>query len=521
MTGTETARAREVWGSRVGFILAAAGSAIGLGNIWRFTYVMGNNGGAAFILIYLVCIALIGVPLFLAELTVGRRTHRNPVGAFRVLRPGSAWPLVGAMGVLAGFLILSYYSVVAGWVLAYAVESPLGIISGLSTPAETQAHFDGLTGSAWKSLGYHGLFMLLTILIVMRGIKGGIERASKVLMPGFFLLLLVLIARGLLLPGSGAGVEFLLRPDFSKISPGVFLMALGQAFFTLSLGMGAMITYGSYLSRDNDLPRSSVEVAGMDTLVAVAAGFAIFPALFAFGMEPEQGPGLIFVTLPGVFHQMPAGALFATIFFALVLVAALTSAISLLEVCTTYFIDERSWSRTRAAWVLGGITFALGIPAALAKGPWADWSIASLLGATSGEGLLGNISTLQLDWFDLVGSITSNYMLPLGGLLTAIFVGWFWNPEEVGREVRAGRPGFRLLQTWMNLLRWVAPLVIAEVLLLGLLTEFPAQHYPVVARLVERLQVAFTWLDVVVAVVVVGVSLARMRQETPAGPAAE
>jgi NSS family neurotransmitter:Na+ symporter len=521
MTGTEMARGREVWGSRVGFILAAAGSAIGLGNIWRFTYVMGNNGGAAFILIYLVCVALIGIPLFLAELTVGRKTQLNPVGAFRVLRPGSAWPLVGAMGVLAGFLILSYYAVVAGWVLAYAVESPLGTISGLSTPAEAQAHFGALTGSALKSLGYHGLFMLLTILIVVRGIKGGIERASKIMMPAFFLLLLVLIARGLLLPGSGAGVEFLLRPDLSKISPSVFLEALGQAFFTLSLGMGAMITYGSYLSRESNLPRSSVEVAGMDTLVAVAAGFAIFPALFAFGMQPEQGPGLIFVTLPVVFHQMPAGAVFATIFFALVLVAALTSAISLLEVCATYFIDERGWSRSRAAWVLGGITFVLGIPAALAKGPWADWSVASLLGATSGEGLLGSIGTLQLNWFDLVGTITSNYMLPLGGLLTALFVGWVWDRREVGREVRAGRRSFKLAQTWINLLRFVAPLVIAEVLLLGLLAEFPAQHYPGVARLVERLQVAFTWLDIVVAIVVVGASLARMRPDTPESPAAE
>ena len=511
--------AREHWGSRIGFLLAAAGSAIGLGNIWRFTYIMGENGGAAFILVYVACIALIGAPIFLAELVIGRRTQLNPVGAFEALKPGSSWKYVGGLGVLAGAMLLSFYSVVAGWVMSYAVQAPLGTISALASPVESGAHFEALSGSAsaaaasnqhaaFLSILFHGLFMLLTMVIVARGIRGGIERASKIMMPLLFGLLGILIVRGLLLPGAGGGIDFMLRPDFSALNPTVMLTAMGHAFFTLSVGMGAMITYGSYLSQDNNLPASSIQVATMDTVVAIAAGFAIFPALFAFGMAPTEGPGLIFVTLPVVFHQIPGGAFFATIFFWLFLMAALTSSISLLEVVVAYFIDERSWSRSKAVWILGGLIFIAGIPSALASGVWADWSIASMLGGTAGEGALGSVRIFQLNSFDLISHIVSDYMLPVGGLFVCVFVGWIWNRAAVEEEARAGNPAFRVFHVWVNLLRYVGPLVIGEVLALGILAEFPDEYFPRVATTVDTLHVWFTWIDIAVVILVIGYSLA-------------
>lgn len=519
--GETTGVEREAWGSRLGFILAAAGSAVGLGNVWRFPYVAGESGGGAFILVYLVCVGLVGIPVFLGELTIGRHTQRNPVGAFRALREKSYWPLLGGMGVAAGFLILSFYSVIAGWTLGYTLESLIGVTTSFATPEASGAHFAEFAGNPSRALGFHAVFMLITIVIVARGVEAGIERASKLMMPLLLLLLAVVIVRGLTLPGSGAGVEFILSPDLSALTPGVILNALGQAFFTLSLGMGAMITYGSYLSRDHDLVRSSVEVAGMDTLVAVAAGFAIFPALFALGMEPGQGPSLIFVTLPVVFGQMAGGTFVSTIFFFLLALAALTSSISLLEVCSAYFIDEHAWPRRKAAWLLGTTVFLLGVPSGLSvAGPLADWSLASLLGGSAGEGILGNIRILQLDWFNLMDRITANYMLPLGGMLTAIFAGWVWARSESVGEVRAGNPRFAWAPVWINLLRWVCPLVIGQVLVMGILGEFlpaspeQAAHFPAVQALADRLQTLFGWIDIVVAAVVVafGVWQARARR---------
>ena len=500
------AAARENWGSKAGFLLAAAGSAIGLGNIWRFTYIMGENGGAAFILVYVACIVLIGAPVFLAELVIGRHTQLNPVGAFDALKPGTAWKYAGGLGVIAGALLLSFYSVVAGWVMAYALQAPLGIVSALASPDESGAHFDALSTSLYQSTLFHALFMLLTVVIVARGVKGGIERASKIMMPLLFVLLGILVVRGLFLPGAGAGIDFMLRPDFSALNPTVVLIAMGHAFFTLSVGMGAMITYGSYLSNDVNLPRSSLQVAFMDTLIAVAAGFAIFPALFAFGMEPAEGPGLVFVTLPVVFHQMTGGAIFASIFFWLFLMAALTSSISLLEVVSAYFIDQRGWSRNKAVWVLGGSIFALGIPSALAAGPWANVTIAGLLGGAPGEGALGSVRFFQLNWFDLISHIVSDYMLPVGGFFVCLLVGWAWRRSVIEQEVRLGNPAFAVLTLWLNLLRYVGPLVIGEVLLLGILAEFPPEYFPRIAATVDTLHVWFTGLDILVALVVVVVS---------------
>ncbi len=495
--------ARGEWGSKVGFLLAAAGSAIGLGNIWRFTYIMGENGGAAFILVYLACIALIGIPVFLAELVIGRHTRLNPVGAFAAIKPGGLWKYVGALGVLAGALLLSFYSVIAGWVMAYALRAPFGTISGLASPEESGAYFDALSTSASQSLLFHGLFMLATVVIVARGVRGGIERASKIMMPILFVLLAALVVRSVTLGGAGAGIDFMLRPDFSVLTPTVVLIAMGHAFFTLSIGMGTMITYGSYLTPEHKLPMASLQVAFMDTLIAIAAGFAIFPALFAFGMEPSEGPGLVFVTLPVVFHQMPGGVVFASMFFALFLMAALTSSISLLEVVAAYFIDELGWPRARTAFILGAAIFVLGIPSALATGDWANWSIAGMLGATAGEGALGSVRLFQLNWFDLIGHIVSDYMLPIGGLFVCLLVGWFWDRATVVAEARLGSPRFKAVTLWVNLLRFVGPVVVGEVLLLGILAEFPAEYFPRIAGGVDLLHNWFIGLDVVVAVAVI------------------
>lgn len=503
MTHVDTGAGREEWGSRVGFLLAAAGSAIGLGNIWRFTYIMGQNGGAAFILVYLIWIVLIGAPVFLGELVIGRHTQLNPVGAFRALKPGTRWVLVGGMGVAAGGFLLSFYSVIGGWVLYYAVTSPVGIVSSFATPEQAGAAYDAVASDPWWAIGCHLLFMLPTIFIVSRGVRGGIEAASKVMMPVLIGLIGLLIVRGVTLPGAWAGIEFLIRPDFSRLTPGVMLEAMGHAFFTLSVGMGAMITYGSYLSHEHDLPRSTLQIAAMDTLVAVAAGFAIFPALFAFNMEPAQGEALIFNTLPVVFSQIPAGALFATVFFALLFIAALTSSISLLEVVSSYAMDEWRLTRAQAAWGLGIAAFGLGIPSALSPGVMADWSIASMLGATPGEGLLGTVAILQMNWFGLISTTVSNYMLPLGGLATCLFVGWVWDQRVVDEEVHLGSPRFLLAGLWIKLLRYVGPLAVLQVLFLGALAEFPAQYYPGIAAFADRLNSWFLWIDVLAAAVVV------------------
>jgi NSS family neurotransmitter:Na+ symporter len=305
----------------------------------------------------------------------------------------------------------------------------------------------------------------------------------------------------------------MLRPDFSRLDPTVVLMAMGHAFFTLSVGMGAMITYGSYLSQDNDMPKSSLQVAFMDTMVAIAAGFAIFPALFAFGMEPAEGPGLVFVTLPVVFHQMPGGALFASMFFALFLMAALTSSISLLEVVAAYFIDDLGWSRVTAVLLLGGGIFLLGIPSALATGPWADWSIAHMLGGAEGQGVLGHVRLFNLNWFDLISHIVSDYMLPVGGLFVCLFVGWFWDRATVEAEVNEGSAGFKAMNLWVNLLRWVGPVVIGEVLVMGILAEFPEQFFPRLAGTVNTLNTWFMWLDILVALTVIVVSIAGARRQ--------
>jgi len=440
---------RGQWGSRIGFILAAAGSAVGLGNFWRFPYITGQSGGAAFVVIYLICVALICLPYLFAELVLGRHTQKNPLGAIRTIRPGSPWVLVGGLCVLTGVFILSYYAVIAGWTFGYIFKNLLF------------AHLDfgHFIASPWIVVPLFALFLGLTMLVVFGGVEEGIERWSKVLMPLLILLMLVLIVRSVTLEGAEKGLAFYLKPDFSKVTGEVVVAALGQAFFSLSLGMGAMITYGSYLSKREDVVVAGSYVALFDTLIALMAGFMIFPAVFATGHDPASGPALVFIVLPEIFQALPLGNLIGALFFLLLSIAALTSTVSLLEVVVAYFVDERRWSRKRSVWVVGALTFLIGLPSALSQGTVAglsnmDW----LFGA---DGLLG-----QHDFLSIMDAIWGNLALALGALLISIFVGWVWGADRAAEELRQGsRVGPGLVRVWQSFIRYVCPVVIFIILL--------------------------------------------------------
>lgn len=444
------AKKREQWGSRIGFIFAAAGSAVGLGNIWRFPTVVGQNGGGAFVLLYLVLIFLIGVPVLIGELSLGRKTQRNPVGAFAAIRPGTSWRLVGLLGVGAGFIILSFYSVISGWSVAYVAKFIQGRFTGL-TPADIAQEFDLLVAHPILPVLWHGIFMAMTIGIVILGVAKGIERWSKILMPLLLGLLVILALRAVTLEGAGDGIAWLLRPNFTGLRFGTVLVALGQAFFSLSLGMGAMLTYGSYLKSREDIPGSAVYIALADVAIAILAGLVIIPAVFAFGLDPEAGPPLIFITLPAIFQSIPLGGVFGTLFFVLLSIAALTSAISLLEVVVAFFVDELKWSRKTAAPLVGTIIFILGIFSSLSNG------------------ILAGFPIWGMPILDFKDFITANIMLPLGGLLTVIFVGWVWGSKNAAAAARGNGKGFALAGVWLFLIRWVIPLALVYILVSGLI----------------------------------------------------
>ncbi len=418
---------RGSWSSVAGFVLASMGSAVGLGNVWRYPYITGQYGGAAFILVYICCVLAIGIPLMLAEFLIGRKTQRNPVGAFRDLRPGSPWAFTGWLGVVASFVILSYYAVVGGWVLHYIYLSLINAFTG-KTPEQVSALFASLDASSWLQIFWLMIFMLLTVGIVAQGVSKGIEIGNKIMMPLLFALLVALLLYAVQTDGAAAGLAFLLRPQWQKLGPAAFLDALGQALFSLSLGMGAMITYGSYLSRQTNLLRCTFFVALGDTLVAILAGFVVFPLVFTFGLEPGAGPGLIFQTLPIAFAQLPAGYWVALAFFVLLSFAALTSSISLLEVACAYFVDEQRWTRKRASWSLGTVIFFLGIPSALS----------------------GN-------FLGFMDGVATNYLLPIGALLIAVFTGWALMPGERQKEFSAGEVSEFRFTIWSFLIRYVSP----------------------------------------------------------------
>jgi len=446
-----TGRPRDTWGSKAAFVLAAAGSAVGLGNIWGFPTVAGQNGGAAFLLIYLAAVALIGAPVMLAELIVGRRTQRNPVGAFKALAPRSMWVVVGGLGVFTGIIILSFYSVIAGWTLSYIFKTITGTFQA---GVDTEAIYNELAGNAVPAISWHLLFIVITIYVVLGGVRDGIERWTKVLMPVLFALLVLLAVRAVTLSGADAGLAFYLKPDFSKVTGAVILSAIGQAFFSLSLGMGAMITYGSYVSKRDDLVSSAAWVTFADTTIAILAGLIIFPTLFHAGLEPGAGgPGMVFVVLTSLLSSIPpapyGGVIFGTGFFMLLGIAALTSSVSLLEVVTSWAVDERGMSRRKAAISLGIVAFVIGVPSALANGA-VSW--------------LTNLPGIGMDFLSFLFMVFGQYSLVIGALLISLFVGWVWGVKAAGEEVRENDGEFPLGRTWAFLIRFVAPSAIVAIL---------------------------------------------------------
>ena len=447
MAGTRTSIHGE-WSSRFAFILAATGSAVGLGNIWKFPYIAGQNGGGAFVLVYLVCVALIGIPIMMAETMLGRRGRQSPINTMQSLaeeaKANPNWHFLGWLGVLAGFLILSYYSVIAGWAGAYVVKSVSGDFSGASAEV-TSKLFGDFVGSPLQLLFWHTLFMVATMVVVARGVRGGLEKSVRFLMPALFVLLLIMVGYAMSTDAYSQGVAFLFSPDFSRLSTSGILIAMGQAFFTLSLGMGAIMVYGSYLPSHVSIARTSVIIAGADTLVALLAGIAIFPIVFANGLEPASGPGLIFQTLPIAFGKMPGGALFGMLFFILLVFAALSSSISLIEPAVAWLVENKGISRRKACLWSGLVTWLLGLGTVFSFNLWADFT------------LFGNT------FFDVLDYLTANIMLPLGGLLLAVFAGWIMKQRASRDEL--SDEGAPVYQVWRFLIRYVSPVAVAIIFL--------------------------------------------------------
>jgi NSS family neurotransmitter:Na+ symporter len=441
---------RDGFGSRLGVIAAAAGSAVGLGNIWRFPYVAGENGGGAFLLVYILFILAIGVPVMLSEFAVGRRSQRNALGAFKKLAPGTWWHVIGIMGIAAAFFILSFYTTVSGWTLEYLILSIGNSFEGQSKE-QLNLTFEEFRTNGYLPLLWQMIFMFFTALIVYKGIKNGIEKYTKMLMPALLLIIIVLGIRAITLPGSGAGLTFLFKPDFAKINANVVLQALGQAFFSLSIGMGALITYGSYIRKNENLVSTAFSVTLTDTLVAVLAGVAIFPAVFAFGIEPQAGPGLVFITLPMIFQEMTGGYFFSLIFFVLLVIAALTSTISVLEVVVAYVSEELNMSRKKATILSASSISILGVLCTLSQGPVPEIHIGSR------------------NLFDILEFTSANIMLPLGGLLIVLFVGWYMKRKDLFDEISNQQAlKVHLLWAFYFIVRFLAPVAIALVFLNGL-----------------------------------------------------
>lgn len=447
MSSLESSRGN--WGSKIGFVVAAAGSAIGLGNIWRFPYVAGENGGAAFVLIYIFFVVLIGLPVMIAELSIGRNTEKNPVGAFKKLFPNSLWKIIGGIGVATGIGILSFYGVIAGYTVGYFIKIILGDFSSIVTGEQSAEIFKAFTANPYLSVGLLLIFIVLTVLVVMGGVSAGIERWSKILMPILFFLLIVLAVRSVTLEGAGAGLSFYLKPDLSKVTWTTLARALGQALFSLSLGMGTMITYGSYISKKDNLVSSAGFVVFFDSLIAILAGLVMFPAIFAMGMDPAGGPGLVFVVLPSIFAKMPGGMIFGAGIFLLLSVAALTSTISLLEVPVAYLVDEHKWPRRKAVVIMGALTFIIGIPSALA------------LGANS---FFSSFISENFGFLDFMNALFGNYSLSIGAFFIAVFAGYKWGVKAITDEIKKDGNIFYFQRIWAFLIRFICPIAIFAIL---------------------------------------------------------
>ncbi|MBL4850893.1 MAG: sodium-dependent transporter [Gammaproteobacteria bacterium] len=436
-----------LWTSRWAFIMAATGSAVGLGNIWKFPYMAGENGGGAFVLVYLLCIFLIGVPIMMAEVMLGRRGRRNPVDTMKHLAAEAGrsqlWKLLGWMGIAAGFLILSYYSVIAGWAISYIFTTGAGTFTGADAASVGQ-HFDELTKSPLTLIFWHSIFMLMTMAVVVRGIEGGIEKAVRFLIPALFVLMIVMVLYAMTTSGFAQGLHFMFTPDFSKISTEGVLAAMGQAFFTLSIGMGAIMVYGAYLPKEISIAQTSFTIAFADTLVAILAGLVIFPIVFANGLETGSGPGLIFVTLPLAFGNMAFGTLFGTLFFILLVFAAWSSSISLIEPAVAWLIENKGLSRLKASMALGLLTWVIGLGTVFSFNEWS------------------NLTVFGKTFFGLLDYLTSNIMLPLGGVLMAIFAGWLMKKAASQGELALGASAYSI---WYFLVRYVTPIAVMLVFL--------------------------------------------------------
>lgn len=441
---------REGFSSGLAVFFATLGSAVGLGNIWKFPYLTGQFGGGAFLLIYFLCITLVGLPIMLGEFYLGRSTRKNVVGAFEQIKPGQGWGYTGIMAVLGVYFIMFFYSCVAGWVYLYLFKALAGDFAGI-TAAVAKAQFGSVVVGPWSPIIWQIVVLATVSAILIMGVKQGIERITKTLMPLLFILIILCDIRALTLPGAGAGVEFMFNVDFGKITAPVILTALGLAFFKLSLGIGTMVTYSSYFTQDNNLFGTAAKVAVSDTLVSMLAGLAIFPAVFSFGMEPGAGPGLLFMTIPLVFSQMPFGSILLIAFFFLSSIAATTAMLSLVEVPVAYFVEEKGYGRKKAVVINALIILALGMLASL---------------SADSSALLGQYTVFGKTFFDLFDYLSSNIILPLGGLVIALFVGYVVKPAELRHELtNGGTIPTGLFDAFIFILRYITPVLLVLVFL--------------------------------------------------------
>ncbi|MDI6602282.1 MAG: sodium-dependent transporter [Thermoanaerobacteraceae bacterium] len=434
---------RGQWASSIGFILASAGAAIGLGNVWKFPYLAAKFGGGTFLLVYLIIIVVLGMSILVSEIVLGRSGGLNPVGTYRKLSGTKAWGYVGFVAIAVNFIVLSYYSVVGGWIVNYMVQYLLGGIK-----SDSVQYFVGFISNSYMPLIWHLIFMGFTIYIVARGVSDGIEKASKFMMPALFILFVILVIRSVTLPGAVKGLAYYLIPDFSKLTGTTFLMAMGQVFFSLNIGAGCTMTYASYLSKDENIPRMSFVIPVMDTLAAFMAGLIVIPSVFAFGLDPSAGPPLLFITMPQVFGSMPVGSLFGFLFFLFMLFAALTSSISMLEVNVSFLVDNYKYDRMKAALTAGILIYLFGIPSSLSQGIFSWFKVGGL------------------DFLNTMDFIASYVLMPFGAFMMCVFIGWFWGVDKALKEAtNEGRIKFALGHVWGILVKYVVPIIIILVFL--------------------------------------------------------
>ena len=438
---------QDQWTSKLGFILAAAGSAIGLGAIWKLPYMTGLNGGGVFFLLFILFTLLIGAPILIAEFTIGRNAQKDAISAYKHIAPGKPWALIGYGGVVASIILLSFFSVVGGWIISYLARSFTGSLSNL-TQEEYGNFFNKIISNPYETVIAQLLFMVFTIWVVQGGVSKGIEKANKYMMPSLFILFIILLIRSLTLDGAMEGVKFFLKPDFSALTGETILLALGQSFFALSVGVSVMVTYASYLSKKEDITKSAFSVVGLNIFISLLAGLVIFPAVFALGFSPSSGPGLVFVVLPAVFNEMALGGIFMFIFFILLLFATLTTAFSILEIVVAAMIKGDAAKRKKASWIAGITVFLIGIPSALSFG------------------VLSDVKIFNLSIFDLADYLTSNIALPVGALFISLFIGYQMKRIEVQKEFETGADSGRsLFKLWYFLIRYIVPIMIILVFL--------------------------------------------------------